>query len=68
MGKLQTILIPKKLFNLEQSISWIMKHNYYSRKVAITKNYYRFRQRAPCHYCVYYSFRLPNGIIFVLAE
>ena len=68
MGKLQTVLIPKNKFNIIQAINWILKHKLIITKIDITKNYYRFRQSQPCKTCAYYSFKLPNDIIFVLYE
>ncbi len=48
---LQTVLIPKKDYSLEQAEAKIKemgyKTHFYKKKVDITENFYRFRQASP---------------------
>lgn len=45
--EIQTVIIPKDKFTLEQAKLWIIKNGFrdtfYGKPVDITENYYRFR-------------------------
>jgi hypothetical protein len=45
--KVQSVLIPRKLYSLTKAKTWISKHNYKLKKVDTTEDYYRFRQYTP---------------------
>ena len=66
---LQSVLIPKSIFNLVQAKNWIKDHNYklsfYGKKPELIDNFYHFRQQAPSKFKKYYSTKLKNGVILV---
>jgi hypothetical protein len=66
MSKVQTVLIPRSKFTMLRAVNWLKKHGYKYLKVDVTKNYYRFRQKTPKNGILYYSYKLPNGVIIVL--
>ena len=67
--KVQSVIVPKKDFNLRQAKKWIKDNKYkltfYKKKVDITKEFYRFRQTAP-KYKKYRTKKLNNGVMLVL--
>ena len=67
---LQSLLIPRSLFTLNQAKKWIKDNNYkdhyQNKSVHITKNYYRFRQHKPNKNLIYKTKKLPNGITLIL--
>jgi hypothetical protein len=65
---LSTILVPRADFTLPKAKNWIKAHGYKTTKTDITTNYYRFRQNPPSPNGIYYSKKLPNGIVLVLYE
>lgn len=62
---LQTILIPRDKFSLNNAILWIKKNKHKLLKIDITDNFFRFRQSPPKHGSNYYSKKLSNGIVLV---
>ena len=69
---LQSVLIPKILFNLDDAIKWIDNHHFELKKIDETINFYRFRQINPQYieklgYTNYKIKKLNNGIELVLA-
>ena len=65
-GKVQTVLIPKHDFSLQQAIDWLEEHHFGHRKVDITEDYFRFRQMEPKHGGRYVTKTLPNGVEIVI--
>jgi hypothetical protein len=51
MAEIQSVLIPKSKFTLIKAKKWIRNNGYrltfHGKKVDITNNYYRFRQKSP---------------------
>lgn len=69
---LQSVLIPKTLYKLDDAIKWIDNHQFKLKKIDETVNYYRFRQINPNYienlgYTNYKIKTLSNGIELVLA-
>ncbi len=46
MYKIQSVLIPKEYYSLDEAIDYIKEHYKY-KKVDVTTHYYRFRQYQP---------------------
>ncbi len=44
---LQTVLLPKNKFTLEEALNYLKENNYKDKKIDVTTNYYRARQRDP---------------------
>jgi hypothetical protein len=70
--KLQSVLIPKTLYKLDNAIKWIDNHCFKLKKIDETINFYRFRQIDPSYignlgYTNYKIKKLSNGIELVLA-
>lgn len=65
MSEVQSVLIPKK-FGESKAINWLDKNGFVLKKVDITKNYYRFRQRNPNKKSNYYTIKLKNGVRLVM--
>ena len=65
MSILQTIIIPKDKFTLEQATNWVLSNGYDYNGVDIKKNTYRFRQADPIYPAQYYTKKLDNGIDLV---
>lgn len=63
MRLVQSVLIDKS-YGLEKSIKLLIKLGFKLKKYDISKNYYRFRQRAPADRD-YYTEDLGNGIKLV---
>lgn len=68
--EVQSILIPRNKFNLKQANKFIKdndyKLTYYKKKVHITDNYFRFRQKKPNKNKNYKIKKLKNGIKLIL--
>ena len=68
-GTLQSILVPKSRFSLEEAKKWILdnkyKVSYYGKQYHETKRYYRFRQHKNRRGKTYYIKKLPNGVKLV---
>jgi hypothetical protein len=64
---LQTILIPRSTFTLQQAVKWLIDNNYSHKKVDNTEHFYRFRQVPPTGH-KFYTKKLPNGIDLVYME
>jgi hypothetical protein len=51
MSEIQSVLIPKSKYSLSEAKKWIKDNGFrltfHGKKVDITKNYYRFRQKSP---------------------
>ena len=64
---IQSVLISRKYFTLEQAYNWIYKHNFKHYKVDITDNFYRFRQYTPLPYKHFFTTKSKtNGIEYII--
>ena len=63
----QSVLFPIDTFTKTQAKKWLKDHGYKYSKVDETEYYYRFRQMEPNDTYRYRTYRLPNGVRFVLA-
>lgn len=43
MYKLQSVLLSKEFFNLEDAVKWLFKNGFDVRRIDATTNYWRFR-------------------------
>jgi len=43
----QSVLFNKNIWSLSDAIKWLREHKYKVKKVDVTENFYRFRQRKP---------------------
>jgi len=70
MSHVQSILIPKNKFSLNEANSWIRKHNYKltykGKKVHVTDKYYRYRQMIPNPKLNYNVTTIDKGIKFII--
>lgn len=68
---LQSVLLPKSKYSLEEAKRWINSNgyhvNYRNKKIDITEHYYRFRQAKPEKNSIvrYYTKIAKGGIKFV---
>ena len=46
----QSVLISRKYLSEKKAKEWIVKNGYKLKKIDITKNLYRFRQKPPSHF------------------
>jgi hypothetical protein len=65
-SSIQSILIPKNLFTLEQAKNWMKKNNFPILKVHETNKYYRFRQQTPETFNKYYTKKIKNEIELII--
>ena len=67
--KIQSILVPREFFNLQEARKWIKNHNFKTKfrnkKIHVTKNFFRFRQRDPKRFNDFRSEKLNNGVVFI---
>ena len=67
---IQSILIPKKYFSIDDAKLWIIYHGFKlkfrNKPYHETSKYYRFRQSIPSKLFNYRNFKLKNGIIFIV--
>lgn len=68
--KIQSVIFNKKMFDKNNSIEWLKKHNYKFNKIDETKNYLRFRQINPSYikkigYNKYETIDLNNGVLLI---
>ena len=61
----QSVLIPRETFTLEEATKWLEEHKFRLLKVDITDHYFRFRQLPPSR-SSYYTKALPDGIKLVV--
>ena len=47
MFKVQSVLLSRKSYSLEQAVKWLFANGFNVKKVDATPNYWRFRQFAP---------------------
>ena len=65
-GKVQTVLVPRHQFTLQEAFDWMEDHHFGHRKVDITEDYFRFRQMTPMKGGRYVTKTLPNGVEIVI--
>lgn len=65
--KLQSIIFKKSIYTEDKARKWLVKHKYKSKKVDITENYYRFRQRIPKKTDKYYTKKITKGISIIFS-
>lgn len=69
-GVVQSVIIPKSEFTFLQAVRWLIVNDYKTtfegKRVHVTKNNWRFRQRAPVSNNRYITHILPNKIKIVL--
>ena len=65
-GKVQTVLVPRHEFTLQEAFDWMEDHHFGHRKVDITEDYFRFRQMTPMKGGRYVTKTLPNGVEIVI--
>lgn len=63
---IQSVIIDKRFYSLQQAINYINLHGYKLKKVDETKNFYRFRQFSPKKYDNYYVKDLKNNVKLVI--
>ena len=67
---IQSVLLDKSKFRLEEGIKWMIKHKYKPNTSAPnfdTTNYWRFRQVEPSSQYTYRTKQITEGINLVLA-
>lgn len=62
----QSVIIDKRFYSLQQAVNYIVQHGYKLEKVDETKNFYRFRQFSPKKYDKYFVKDLKNNIKLVI--
>jgi hypothetical protein len=60
--RIQSILFPRASWKQNDARAWLREHDYKSRKVDVTKSYFRFRQEDPAHFEVLRTRILGEGI------
>jgi hypothetical protein len=71
MFKVQSVLISRKSYTLEQAVKWLFANGFNVKKVDATLNYWRFRQFTPASlrrqgYTRYSSKDISPDIQFIL--
>ena len=71
MYKIQSVLFPTHLYNLETSQNWLYKNKYKIKKVDVKHNFLRYRQLNPSYlkrlgYNVVRTKILPNKIELII--
>lgn len=71
VSQLQSVILPKINFTINDAVKWIIEHGYDVKKIDETFNYWRFRQKDP-NYLTRLGFNkviskeLPNGVILII--
>jgi hypothetical protein len=65
-SSVQSVLIPRSKYSLEEARAWIKAHDYHAGKVDITDAYYRFRQADPGGFDRLRTKELPGGIKLIV--
>ncbi len=63
--EIQSVLINKRYFTLNEAIQWALGHNFSIHKVDISPKYYRFRQHDPSIYRKLRTKRMNEYITFI---
>lgn len=66
MSKVQSVIVNKRFFYLDEAIDWVRIHGYKVKKIDETDNYYRFRQFNPKKYSSYITRNLNNGVKLII--
>ena len=70
-SQVQSVIIPKINFTIDDAVKWITSHGYVVKKIDETFNYWRFRQKDPNYltrlgFIKVISKELPNGVILII--
>jgi hypothetical protein len=69
---IQSVLIPKNTFTLEDAQEWILnngfKLSFDKKNVDITDNYFRFRQSRPSNFKKYFTREIKDGVLLVIGN
>jgi hypothetical protein len=66
-SEVQSVLIPRSKYSLEEARRWVRSHNYSVTKPPdITRTYYRFRQKDPAQYARLRTKQLGSGIKLIV--
>lgn len=65
---IQSVMIPKKYFQLHEAIDWMYANGFAPKKVHKTVNFYRFRLAPPSSNKSYYTVTLHDGIKLVMQD
>lgn len=65
-SSVQSVLIPRSKFSLEQARAWIKDHGYHQTKVDVTDAYYRFRQADPGSFSQLRTKEIGRGIKLII--
>lgn len=63
---IQSVLIDKNIYSLDEALEFIIDNNYKHDKVDITENYYRFRQKNPSIKHNYITKQIYKGIKLII--
>jgi hypothetical protein len=64
---IQTVIFPKKHWNKQAAIRWLLDKGFLFTSIDTTTNFYRFRQSPPTNK-KYYTVTLPNHVELVYQE
>jgi hypothetical protein len=67
-AKVQSVIIPRSRYTLNQAKAWVNTNNFKLKKMDLTQNYYRFRQREPKPQSKYFTVELTNGIHLIMRQ
>ena len=67
MWKIQSIIIPKKLFSYPAAVKWVNSHDFEIGRVDETIDFWRFRQHKPPKNAVYSTKILNNNVGLVMS-
>lgn len=65
-SEIQSVLFSRKLYNVKTSMSWMKQHRIPMKKLDITENYIRYRQKSPKKYKRFRMKQISKGVLFVL--
>lgn len=68
MQIVQSVLIPKNKFSLQEAQKWLINNGFTVKKVDVTENNYRFRQHQPNKQKKYFIKTLDNDIKLVIMK
>lgn len=66
--KVQSVLFDRKLFNVNTSREWLLRHHMKTIKYDIKDKYIRWRQLDPKLVKNYRTIRITDGVLFVMGN
>jgi hypothetical protein len=66
VSNVQSILIDKNFFSLNEAKEWLLKHGHHIYKVDDRGNFYRFRQINPIEFEHFFTKKIEPGVEFVI--